>query len=86
MNYADIILPVPLNTMFTYIIPDDMKDAVKPGMRVLVPFGRSKSYVGIVAELHDRTPEFQTKNITRVLDEKPMILPQQYKLWQWISD
>ena len=86
MNYADIILPVPLNGMFTYIVPDDMINVIKPGMRVLVPFGRSKSYVGIIAEVHNRKPEFQTKNITRVLDEMPMVLPLQFKLWRWISD
>ena len=86
MNYADIILPVPVNGLFTYIIPDEISDILKPGMRVLVPFGKSKSYVGVVAEIHNRKPEFTAKNITKILDEQPSVLPLQYRLWQWISD
>ena len=49
MSYTDIILPVPLHGYFTYAIPDDMQGRVDEGMRVLVPFGRNKHYVGIVA-------------------------------------
>jgi len=55
-------------------------------MRVLVPFGRSKNYVGVIARLHDDKPEgYQVKNITELLDNHPVLLERQYKLWQWIS-
>ena len=57
MSYTDIILPVPLHGYFTYAIPDDMQGRVDEGMRVLVPFGRNKHYVGIVARLHDEKPQ-----------------------------
>ena len=43
--YADLILPVPLQGLFTYAIPEGM--SVQIGMRVLVTFGRSKTYLGI---------------------------------------
>ena len=50
MTYANIILPLPLDGYFTYSVPDDLASRVQNGMRVTVPFGKSKTYVGIVAE------------------------------------
>ena len=57
------------------------------GMRVLVTFGRSKTYLGIVARIHDVKPEgYQVKPITQLMDQEPIVTEQQLKLWQWISD
>ena len=85
MHYADLILPVPLQGLFTYAIPEGMN--VGMGMRVLVTFGRSKMYLGIVARIHDVKPEgYQVKPITQVMDQEPIVTEQQLKLWQWISD
>ena len=87
MSYADIILPVPLDGLFTYSIPDTMQPLLKPGMRVLVPFGRNKSYVGIVDHLHDNKPEgYTVKPITQLMDQQPILLDVQLKLWHWIAD
>ena len=87
MLYADIILPVPLDGYFTYAVPPAMEGTLLTGMRVLVPFGRSKSYVGVVARLHDRQPEgYTVKEIAQLMDERPILLPAQLQLWQWISD
>ena len=87
MSYADIILPVPLDGLFTYSIPDTMQPLLKPGMRVLVPFGRNKSYVGIVDHLHDNKPEgYTVKPITQLMDQQPIMLDAQLKLWHWIAD
>jgi primosomal protein N' (replication factor Y) len=53
----------------------------------MVPFGRSKTYVGVVARLHDTKPTgYQVKSILQVLDLEPILLPAQLKLWQWIAD
>ena len=85
MHYADLILPVPLQGLFTYAVPEGMN--VGMGMRVLVTFGRSKTYLGIVARVHDVKPEgYQVKPITQVMDVEPIVTEQQLKLWQWISD
>ena len=85
MHYADLILPVPLQGLFTYAIPEGMNVGV--GMRVLVTFGRSKTYLCIVARIHDVKPEgYQVKPITQVMDQEPIVTEQQLKLWQWISD
>ena len=85
MTYADVILPVPLEGMFTYAVPEGTTMAV--GERVVVPFGRSKTYVGLVARIHQTRPEgYEVKVIQQVMDAAPIVTQQQLKLWQWISD
>ena len=87
MSYADIILPLPLDGYFTYAVPQQLTGSVCEGMRVLVPFGRNKQYVGIVASLHDRKPEgYEVKDILQLMDDRPILLPVQLQLWQWIAD
>lgn len=86
MTYADVILPLPLEGMFTYAVPQTMEDYVCFGKRVEVPLGKSKTYVGIVARVHGEAPEGVTiKDIKAVVDETPVIFPEQYSLWQWIT-
>lgn len=85
MTYADVILPVPLTGLFTYSVPEGMNVGV--GMRVLVTFGRSKKYMGIVASLHHNKPEdYEVKPIAQLMDSTPIITEKQLKLWQWIAD
>ena len=85
--FVDVILPVPLDGFFTYSIPSSVEEQVEVGKRVLVPFGRSKTYVGIVASKHHQKPEgYQTKDILQVLDSTPILLDSQFRLWQWIAD
>jgi len=87
MNYADLILPLPLQGTFTYTIPVSMQGMVQVGMRVLVPFGRNKTYLGIVARLHDEQPQgYEVKSVTQLMDAEPVVTPGQLRLWQWISD
>ena len=87
MTYANVILPVPLDGTFTYSVPQQMEERVQPGMRVLVPFGRSKSYVGIVARLHSTKPEgYTVKPLAQLMDEQPFLLESQLRQWEWISD
>ena len=85
--FADIILPLPLDGVFTYSVPQSLEGQVKRGVRVLVPLGRNKTYVGIISEVHDKKPEgYQTKDILQVLDSCPILLDAQLHLWQWIAD
>ena len=98
MTYANIILPLPLDGYFTYGVPDALASRVQNGMRVTVPLGKSKTYVGIVAEYPVDVPksaeevaqqgkkEIVYKNIADVLDDSPILLPQQLRLWKWIAD
>ncbi len=86
MVYADIILPLPLEGVFTYSVPDGMTAAVKPGMRVVVPFGRSKKYIGVVLRTHGEEPSFDVKDILSLSDPHPIVTGLQLRLWQWIAD
>lgn len=86
MVYADIILPLPLEGVFTYSVPDGMTAAVKPGMRVVVPFGRSKKYIGVVLRTHGEEPSFDVKDILSLPDQHPIVTGLQLRLWQWIAD
>ena len=85
MSYADVILPVPLRGVFTYALAEGM--SVQVGERVLVPFGRSKTYVGLVARVHDQKPaDYDVKDILQLLDVAPIVTAEQLRLWQWVSD
>lgn len=86
MVYADIILPLPLEGIFTYSVPDGMTAAVMPGMRVVVPFGRSKKYIGVVLRTHGEKPSFDVKDILSLPDPHPIVTGLQLRLWQWIAD
>ena len=86
MKYVDVILPLPLPGLFTYSVPDGMEGRVVFGKRLLVPLGRSKKYIGMAVKTHDEKPAFEVKPIEQVLDENPVLLERQYRLWSWISD
>lgn len=86
MRYVEVILPLPLDGVFTYALPDSMTDRLQAGMRVLVPLGRSKQYTGIALRMHDVKPDFEVKEVMAIMDERPLLLPVQLKLWQWIAE
>ena len=86
MKYVEVILPLPLEGVFTYIVPPMLAERLLPGMRVLVPLGRSKRYTGVAVRMHEEAPGFDCKEIESVLDEQPVLLPEQLKLWEWVAD
>ena len=85
--FVDVILPLPLDGVFTYSVPSSLEGQVQRGLRVLVPLGRNKTYVGVVSDIHHKAPDgYQTKDILQVLDVSPILLDSQLKLWHWIAD
>ena len=85
MMYADVILPVPLPGTFTYAVPEGMD--VRVGERVLVAFGRSKTYLGIVVRVHQEKPVgYEVKPLLQAVDAAPIVTDVQLRLWSWISD
>lgn len=86
MTYADIILPLPLDSLFTYSVPDSLAGRVGQGIRVLVPFGKSKTYVGLVVRIHNNKPDFDVKDISVVMDDAPVVNSVQLELWRWMAD
>lgn len=87
MRYAKVILPLPLNNTYTYSIPPEYKTILKPGFRVIVPFGRKKYYTGIVEELTDTAPkDIEIKDILMVPDNNTIVRRPQIQLWNWVAD
>ena len=93
MRYVEVILPLPLEGTFTYTVPDALLDKVVPCVRLLVPFGKTKTYIGICDTYpsdhpnnNDDNDGIEYKAILAILDEGPVLLPQQLQLWHWIAN
>ena len=84
--WAEIILPLALPTTYTYAIPTRFLQRAIPGCRVEVVFGKQKKYAGVIKSVLDKEPPYPTKAILNVLDDEPILFPQQLKLWQWLSE
>ncbi len=86
-KFVDVILPLPLHRYFTYSLPEEMAGDVRTGCRVVVPFGKKKYYTGIVQNVHYLKPEeYEVKEVTALLDAHPILLPGQFKFWEWVAD
>ena len=86
-KYVDVIVPLPIAGMYTYSLPPEWENCVSVGCRVVVPFGARKYYTAIVAKVHYVKPDaYETKDISEVLDEHPVLLPRQLEFWEWLAD
>ena len=85
MIVADVILPLPLNSVFTYVVPQTI-DNIDVGYRVIVQFGKKKYYTAIVVRIYEQEDKGNDlKEILSVLDKNPVVLPAQLDFWQWIA-
>ncbi|MBI4651251.1 primosomal protein N' [Candidatus Desantisbacteria bacterium] len=82
--FADVALPLPIASLFTYRIPEELYGSIVPGMRVLVPF-TNRFLTGFVLNLKEEKPEGRIKDIISRLDEEPVIDEGLLKLAEWIS-
>lgn len=84
--FLDVILPIPLQKAFTYHITEAEAQFIKPGMRVAVPFGKSKIYTALAYKIHNNPPTaYEAKTIHQILDEVPVVTQTQLKHWEWIA-
>ncbi len=84
--FINVILPIPLDKEFTYSVTKDEAMFLKPGMRVAVPFGKSKIYAAIVTQIHQLEPQlYEAKEIEHILDETPIVTKEQLQLWKWMA-
>ncbi|NPA37934.1 MAG: primosomal protein N' [Chlorobi bacterium] len=85
-KYLDIILPVPVPKLFTYE-SGDFASLVEVGKRVVVSFGKKKLYSGVIVRIHNDKPDgYETKPVLSVLDDAPVVLPQQFRFWTWMAE
>jgi len=85
-DFINVILPIPIEKLFTYKVTEEEVERLEPGMRVAVPFGKSKIYTALVFQIHKTAPTgYEAKGIDQVLDETPLVTNIQLKFWQWLS-
>ncbi|SHG17942.1 replication restart DNA helicase PriA [Flavobacterium fluvii] len=86
MHFVEVILPLSLAKTFTYSVSETEYHYIKKGMRLAVPFGKSKIYTALVIEIHQNKPTlYEAKEIHQILDEKPIVTEIQIAHWQWIA-
>ncbi|WPR70598.1 primosomal protein N' [Flavobacterium sp. NG2] len=84
--FVEVILPLSLAKTFTYSVSEAEYHYIQKGMRLAVPFGKSKIYTALVIEVHQNQPTlYEAKEIEQILDERPIVTEKQIKHWQWIA-
>lgn len=85
--FAEIILPLAVGHTFTYRVPEEMKEEMIPGKRVLVPFGKNKVYSGLIFRIHNEAPKlYEARYLHSSMDSEPIIFPWNMEFWSWISE
>ena len=88
MLYAEVIIPRPLDTTFTYRVPDALAADIRNGSRVIVPFGPRRYYTGVVDSLSPVGPvntDYAMKDVAMVVDPRPIVRHPQVKFWRWLA-
>src|ERR1017187_7138389 len=82
--YCDVSLPVPLDQPFTYGLPETLRHRVRPGSRLVVPFGPRK-LTGVILRCHDEQPSVATREAMRLIDAEPVLDGELLALGRWIA-
>lgn len=84
--FAEIILPLFVQGTYTYRVPNELNDEINIGHRVMVQFGKTRFYTGIVFSIHENPPKnYTAKYIDSIVDEYPLINSQQLSFWEWLA-
>ena len=87
MHFIEVIIPLSLPKTFTYLVSEAEFDYIQIGMRVAVPFGKTKIYTGLAIAKHQNAPNlYEAKEIHQILDEKPIVNQFQINHWLWIAN
>ncbi|MCG2705216.1 MAG: primosomal protein N' [Candidatus Omnitrophica bacterium] len=84
MKYAEVALDLPIDRTFHYTVPSAMMANIETGKRVWVPFGERRM-IGYIVSVTDASPVSKLKDIEKIIDDTPIILPCLMKLARWIS-
>ncbi len=84
--FADVLLPLPLPSYYTYRVPYELNDEIHPGQRVVVQFGKKKIYTALVRRIHENLPAFSdVKYILSILEDEALVNDKQFTLWEWMA-
>jgi len=84
-SIAQIIIGLPVDGFFDYLIPDHLIGRLSIGQRVSVPFGRKKA-VGYIAGFSDHSDIKTLKALDEPLEDLPLVSEDQLELGRWIAD
>lgn len=83
--YAEVALPLRIDQLYTYAVPETLQAHACAGVRVIVPIQKQK-YMGIILRTHNQPPTIaRIQPILEILDQSPLLVPQQLELWQWLQ-
>ncbi|MEP6928289.1 MAG: primosomal protein N' [Ginsengibacter sp.] len=83
--WIEVILPLAIPKTYTYSVPPELHNKIQIGCRAEVVFGKNKKYAGIIKSFNKIKPAYETKDILSIIDDEPIVYPQQLELWNWIS-
>jgi len=83
--FANVAFPIPVDHTFSYEVPENFREIIRVGSRVLAPFGRRK-LTGFVVELTSKIEFTEVKPIADVLDDTPIFSHEMLQLARWIAD
>src|SRR4051794_36279717 len=86
-SFAEIVFDRPLDVLFSYAIPEDLRERVSMGVRVAAPFGKGNKLTdGFVVGITDNAPSRAVKTIEEVHDDLALVDDHLLKLTRWIAD
>src|SRR5262245_50795118 len=90
-RFVEVALPVPIQKLFTYRISPGLADVIRPGARVLVPFGK-QTLTGYVSNLRNELAsneglsETEVKEIIELQDGEPLVTEEILALTKWAAE
>ncbi len=84
---AQVVFNRPVDTAYTYTVPEHLAKLLGPGQRVRVPFGKAnRQAVGYCVAVGKAPTDRPLKSIRAVLDSEPILSPSMQQLTRWIAD
>lgn len=83
--FVDVILPLALPKLYTYVVPQEFHDTIRVGYRIEVQFGKNKLYSALVKRVHKEKPKYNSKPLLSVLDKIPIVEEKHLRFWEWVG-
>ena len=82
---VEVAINVPIRKCFDYYWPKDLDQVPKPGLQVLVPFGRQKKG-GVVVVVNKKSKLSELKFIESLVENNPIFSEEILNLTKWTSE
>ncbi len=83
--FMDVAVTLPMPHSFVYAVPDYLSDTCRPGMRVLVPFGKRR-ITGYILKGRKDSGDYTAKKILDVLDDHPLFPENEIPFFRWVAN